>query len=64
MRELKIPQKKFALKLQGGLMHEGEGGCICGTLRYINHQLNFTLSNIIFFRVCISGTTISSPAGS
>ena len=64
MRELKIPQQDFVLKMQRGLMREGGGGRICGTLRYINRQLNFTLSNIIFFRVCISGTTISSPAGS
>ena len=63
MCELKIPQQNFVLKMQGELMHKG-GGRICGTLRYINHQLNFTLSNIIFFLVCISGTTISSPAGS
>ena len=25
---IKIPQQDFALKMQGGLMHEG--GCICG----------------------------------
>ena len=29
---IKIPQQDFALKMQGGLMCEGER--ICGTLRY------------------------------
>ena len=32
MRGIKIPQYEFALKMQGGLMREGER--ICGTLRY------------------------------
>ena len=32
MHGIKIPQCEFALKMQGGLMHEG--GHICGTLRY------------------------------
>ena len=32
MHGIKIPQYEFALKMQGGLMHEG--GHICGTLRY------------------------------
>ena len=31
---IKIPLKDFALKLQVGLMHEGEP--ICGTLQYIH----------------------------
>ena len=35
MRGIKIPQQDFALKIQGGLMGEGGGGCICGTLRYM-----------------------------
>ena len=26
MCEIKIPQQEFALKMQGGLMHEGGGG--------------------------------------
>ena len=36
MRGIKIPQQEFALKMQGGggLMREGGGGPICGTLRY------------------------------
>ena len=29
MRELKIPQQNFVLKMQGGLMHEG-GGIFAG----------------------------------
>ena len=33
MRGIKIPQQEFALKMQGGLMHEG--GHTCGTLRYM-----------------------------
>ena len=33
MRRIKIPLHDFALKMQGGLMHEG--GRICGTLRYL-----------------------------
>ena len=35
MREIKIPLQDFALKMQRGLMREGGGGHICGTLRYI-----------------------------
>ena len=31
MRGMKIPLQNFALKMQGGLMHEG--GRICGTLQ-------------------------------
>ena len=30
---IKIPLQDFALKMQGSLMREGGGGCICGTLR-------------------------------
>ena len=33
MRGIKIPQYKFALKMQGGLMREG--GRICETLWYL-----------------------------
>ena len=36
MYGIKTPQQDFALKMQGGLMREGGGGHICGTLRYIN----------------------------
>ena len=35
MRGIKIPPQDFALKMQEGLMREGGGGRICGTLRYI-----------------------------
>ena len=41
MRGIKIPQQDFALKRQGGLMHEG--GHICGTLRY--YELWFCETN-------------------
>ena len=38
MREIKIPQQDFALKIQGGayvcVWGGGGGGHICGTLRY------------------------------
>ena len=33
MHGMEILPQDFALKMQGGLMHEGGGG-ICGTLRY------------------------------
>ena len=38
MRGIKIPQQEFALKMQGGLMREGER--ICGTLWYILYTVN------------------------
>ena len=35
MRGIKIPQYKFALKMQGGLIREG--GRICGTFTVYNY---------------------------
>ena len=40
---IKMPQQDFVLKTQGGLMREGGGGCICGTLRYI---ITIILTNV------------------
>ena len=37
----KIPPQEFALKMQGGLMREGER--ICGTLRYMSVRILFML---------------------
>ena len=38
MRGIKIPHQDFVLKMPGGLMHEGGGGRICGTLRYLDFK--------------------------
>jgi len=34
IREIKIPVQELRLKTLGGLIREGGGGLICGTLRY------------------------------
>ena len=39
---IKVPQRDFALKMLGGLMHEGGGGGICGTLRYFQCEARYS----------------------
>ena len=39
MHDIKAPLQDFALKLQGGFMHEGGPTCICGICESFLHEL-------------------------
>ena len=49
MRQIKIPLQDFALKMQGGLMREGER--ICGTLRYYVYIYMYIYMYVWYMRI-------------
>ena len=46
MREIKIPQYEFVLKMQGGGGAYARGGRICGTLWYMVNFIDYIQPNV------------------